>query len=306
MNSRPNRQSGAMLVEFAVMAGAVLVPLLLLTSLLGKQIDAKHRYEQGLRYAAFERTTWLERGPRDLPRRDQPRPPRPLATKSAQEIATEVQMRVFAGRDVPIRSDHRNGNINEVMDPMLMRPVAVRLNNQTSAYQPWLVDRTNNNNRPRYGALTQPNQRLPGAAAGGVDTVFDGLRRVTGFSVETNGLYQTRLEVDLDDVAYRRYPEFTQNNQPNGTPLDLRVDRYGDARTPRQLMLLADGWNVDGPRHAESRVRDLVSTDFLNNGALNTVLNVVGWFPMAREFGWLEFGKVDVERVPAQRLGPYR
>lgn len=302
MNSRTNRQSGAMLVEFAVVAGAVLVPLLLLTSLLGKQIDAKHRYEQGLRYAAFERTTWLERNPRDIPNRGG----RPLATKSAQEIATEVQMRVFADRNVLVRSDHRNGNINEVMDPMLMRPIAVRLNNQTSAYQPWLVDRANNNNRPRYGGLTQPNQQLPGAVAGGIDTVFDGLRRVTGFSVETNGLYQTRLEVDLNDVAYPRYPEFAQNNQPNGTPLDLRVDRYGDPRTPRQLMLLADGWNVDGPAHARSRVRDLVSTDFLNNGALNTVLNVVGWFPMAREFGWLEFGKVDVEPVPAQRLGPYR
>jgi hypothetical protein len=302
MKTRPKRQSGAMLVEFAVIAGAVLVPLLLLTSLLGKQIDAKHRYEQGLRYAAFERTTWLERNPRDMA----PRNGRPLATKSALEIATEVQMRVFAGRNVPIRSDHRTGNINEVMDPMLMRPVAVRLNSQTSAYQPWLVDRAGNSNRPRYGGLNQPNQRLPGAASGGVDAIFDGLRRVTGFSVETNGLYMSSLEVDLNDVSFARYPEFTQNNQANGTPLDLRVDRYGDARTPRQLMLLADGWNVDGPRHAQSRVRDLVSTDFLNNRAIDTVLNVVGWFPMAREFGWLEFGKVDVEPVPAQRLGPYR
>lgn len=302
MNARTKRQSGAMLVEFAVVAGAVLVPLLLLTSLLGKQIDAKHRYEQGLRYAAFERTTWLERNPRDIPGRGN----RPLATKSAQEIATEVQMRIFANRTVPIRSDHRTGNIREVMDPMLNRPVAVRLNRQTSAYQPWLVDRANNNGRPIYGALTQPNQALPGAAAGGIDTVFDGLRRVTGFSVETNGLYRSRLEVDLDNVDYARYTEFRENNQANGAPLDLRVDRDGDPRTPRQLMLLADGWNVDGPSHARSRVRDLVSTDFLNNGALNTVLNVVGWFPMAREFGWLEFGKVDVEPVPAQRLGPYR
>lgn len=304
MNLPRHRQSGAMLVEFAVVAGAVLVPLLLLTSLLGKQIDAKHRYEQGLRYAAFERTTWLERAPRDL--RLANRGGRPLATKSGQEIALEVQMRVFADRNVPIRSDHRNGNLNEPIDPMMMRPVAVRLNNQTSAYRPWMVDRANNNNRPRYGGLTQANQPLPGAASGGIDRVFDGLRRVTGFSVETDGLYMSRLEVDLDDVNYRRYPEFTQNNQPNGTPLDLRLDRYGDPRTPRQLMLLADGWNVDGPTHARDRVRNLVSTDFLNNGAINTVTSVLGWFPMAREFGWLEFGKVDVEPVPAQRLGPYR
>lgn len=300
---RSRYQGGAMLVEFAVVAGGLLVSLFLLTSMLGKLIDGRHDYEQGLRYATFERTVWFEGTPTNLPR-NVPMVP----VKRSDEIGIEVQARVFADRNALIRSNHRSGTVNETIDPMLMRPTAVMLNGQTSRYQPWLVDRANNNARPQYQRTQIPNGPLPGAVAGGVDRMFDGLRAVTRFAVNTDGLHRTRLEVDVDDVNYRRFPEFTRNNQVNGPPLDLRLDRDHDGRNPRvrQLALLADGWNVNGPEHARTRVRSLVATQFLDNRAIDTALNVFGALPMGRELRWLEFGKVEIEPVPQQRLGPYQ
>ncbi|MDZ7736787.1 MAG: hypothetical protein U5P41_12355 [Gammaproteobacteria bacterium] len=49
---------GQAMVELAIIAAAILVPLLLLIPLLGKQIDLKHQTIQAARYQAWEYTVW--------------------------------------------------------------------------------------------------------------------------------------------------------------------------------------------------------------------------------------------------------
>jgi hypothetical protein len=293
MNRPPILQRGAALVELVVVVSGLLGSLLLLTSLLGKQIDAKHDYEQALRYTAWERTVWMER-------RNGAVPNGPV--KSNAEIGNEVQARIFADRAVVLRSDHRSGVRQELIDPMLSMPTAVRLDARNNPARPWLVDRSNNNARPSFAARVEQNSRLSGIAAQGVNTMIRGLEAVSDFDVQNNGLYQTQLGVDLADT--RRYREFLTTIN-SGRPLDLRVDRTRDGRT-RNLTLLADGWNVGGPNHAATQAASLVPAEFMDNGAFDTVLSVASWFPMARELGWLDFGHVDPEQVPAQRLGRYR
>ncbi len=295
MNRQPKQQRGAALVELVVVVSGLLGSLLLLTSLLGKQIDAKHDYEQALRYAAWERTVWMER-------RNGAVPNGPV--KSNAEIGNEVQARIFADRAVLLRSDHRSGVRQELIDPMLSMPIAVRLDARNDAALPWLANRSTNDTRPSFAGRLEQNSRLSGAAAQGVNTMIRGLEAVSDFDVQNNGLYRTQLEVDLADT--RHYVEFLTNIN-NGRPMDLRVDRARDGRT-RNLTLLADGWNVGGPSHAAAQAGSLVPTEFLDNGAFDTVLQVVGWFPLARELGpsYLDLGHVDPEQVPAQRLGRYR
>jgi hypothetical protein len=294
MNYRIQKHArGAALVELAVVVTALLGSLLLLTSLLGKQIDAKHDYEQALRYAAWERTVWLTG-------RNAAVPSAPV--KSNAEIGNEIQARIYADRAVLLRSDQRAGTRQEAIDSMLSMPIAIRLDTRNDATRPWLVNRVTNNARPQYAGRVEQNTAVGGVAAQGVNAMIRGLESLTSFNVQNNGLYRTQLETDLADTRY-----YTQllTNVNSGRPIDLRVDRERDGST-RNLTLLADGWNVGGPNHARDQAASMVATEFLDNAAIDTVMSVIGWFPMAREIGWLEFGKVDPEQVPAQRLGRYR
>ncbi len=293
MNRYPRLQHGSALVELAVVVSFLLGSLLLLTSLLGKQVDAKHDYEQALRYAAWERTVWLTGRNAAVPN---------APVKSSAEIGNEIQARIFADRGALLRSDQRTGVRQEQIDPMLSMPIAVRLDTRNNATRPWLVNRNNNNARPSFAGRVEQNTRLSGVAAQGVNTMIRGLEAISNFDVQNNGLYRTQLEVDLADT--RHYREFLTNVN-TGRPMDLRVDRQRNGTT-RNLTLLADGWNVGGPAHAVEQVSSLVATEFLDNAAIDTVMSVVGWFPMAREIGWLDFGHVDPEQVPTQRLGRYR
>lgn len=289
--SRLRHQGGATLVEAAIVIVFLLGSLLLLTSMLGKMMDARLDYEQGLRYAAWERTVWFEARPANA---------QTAAVKSSAQIATEVQNRIFAERNAAIRSDQGNANRRETMDNMLMRPVAIRLNSNTSAYQPWLVDANNGRGNPVYTRSNVSNNGVPGPAAQGVNAMIDGISALTSFSVQKNGLYGTQLTADLDDTGY--WKEFRENARDNGRMLDLRLDRNGNGGQ-RELLLLSDGWNLGGPGHVTRQVQSLVATELLDNPFVDTLFDIVSWFPMARELGWLEFGKVDPEQVPPQRLG---
>ncbi len=284
-------QGGATLVEAAIVVAFLLGSLLLLTSMLGKMMDARLDYEQGLRYAAWERTVWFERAPPHSSG---------APVKSGAQIAMEVQNRIFAERNATIRSDQGQANRREVLDNMLMRPVAIRLNSGTSDYKAWLVDANNGNGNPLYTRSSASNNGVPGPAAQGVNAMIDGLSALTSFSVQKNGLYGTQLTADLDDTGY--WKEFRENAQANGRINDLRLDRNG-AGGQRELMLLADGWNLGGPAHVQRQVKSLVATELLDNEFVDILFDVVSWFPMARELGWLDFGKVDPDQVPAQRLG---
>jgi len=72
-----------------------------------------------------------------------------------------------------------------------------------------------------------------------------------------------------------------------------------------RYVLLDNAWNAANPSQARKRIKRAVLTDKLDNSALNTARNLVGSiFPEINSSN-LEFGKVDVEVSPCQRLSPY-
>jgi hypothetical protein len=288
-----SRQDGATLTEFAVVASFVFVPVLILMMLMGKQIQAKHHYEQALRYAAFERTVWFERQP-------QHRPPGVLVpVKSDVEIGREIQARMLSDRKALIKSNQRTGQVAENMDPILYWK-----DYQTQTYKPRLAKLQQANNA-EYVKNTERNEKMPGAAGRGVDATIGALERLTKFSVETKGLYRSKVTMDLTDVDWIK--EF-KNQQ--GQALDLRVDRSVQnnvSNQERQLMLLADGWNMGGRESTKSQVKSLVLTSLLDNAAIRSAQSIAGWIPFAKELGpsYLELGKVDPDVVPGHRLGNF-
>ena len=298
MNIVPNahrRLRGATLVEFVIVAAFVLAPALLLTPVLGKMIAGQHKYEQGLRYAAWERTVWHESRPRyvDVP-----------AVKSSADLAIEVQSRVFGQSRAPIRGDDRTRTRAQEnpQDFILYRPTAVNLTADQRGYRPWMVSRSNNDERPVYGATPQSKSALSGVAANTQRQVMRTLTDLTPFEVETRSLYTTRLETDLEDLGY--YGEFMKTVNNNDTPIDLRLGR--ENASPRQLLLLADGWNVARREHAAAQARALLPTELLDNRGVDTALDIISWLFIAEELDDLDFGKVDTERTPAHRLGRYQ
>lgn len=288
-----SKQKGATLTEFAIVASFVFVPMIVLTMLMGKQIQAKHHYEQALRYAAFERTVWFAQQPKH-------RPPGVLVpVKSDAEIGREIQARMLSDRKSLIRSNHRTGNVAENMDPILYWK-----DYQTQTYKPRLakVQQTNN---AEYVKNVERNEKMPGVAGNGVDATIDALKGLTGFSVETNGLYRSKVTMDLTDIDWIK--EFKNSNNQ---ALDLRVDRSvqnNQSNKERQLMLLADGWNMGGREATKSQVKSLVLTSLLDNDAIRTAQSIAGWIPFAKELGpsYLELGKVDPDVVPSHRLGNF-
>ena len=297
LQGSPRQLRGASLVEFCIATVFLLGPLLLLTPVIGKMVAGKQRYEQALRYAAWERTVWFETRPANAPS---------APIKSAAEIAQEVQARSFGRAEAPIRADDRSRRRPEQapVDHILYRPTAVALNQSPGGYRPWFEDQGNNSNAPVHARAQQTGNRIAGAAGEAEARAFEAIESATRFRVNTRSLYSTRLTADLTDLV--RFTEFEEGPDNNRRPIDLRLDRHRGRE--RQLLLLTDGWNVAGPNHAASQARAMLSTQFLDNDRLRDAMSVVGRLPLGvtRDIGMFEFGKVDPEQVPAHRLGQYR
>lgn len=288
-----SKQEGATLAEFAIVAAGVFVPLMGLTMLMGKQIQTKHHYEQALRYAAWERTVYFAGQPRHPP------PNVRVPVKSDAEIATEIQARSLANRNGLIKSNHRTGSVAEVMDPILYWQ-----NRNNDRYENRLVkvQQTQNSEYLRNAAT---DEKITGPGASGLYGAINGLKGLTGFDVNTKGLYRSRVTMDLGDVNW--LAEFKDSS---GNPIDLRVDRSVQNNVGgkvRQLMLLSDGWNLGGRQSTMSQVKTLVPSNLLSNGAIKTVQRLASWLPFAKEYApdWLELGKVDPDVVPPHRLGTF-
>jgi hypothetical protein len=289
-----SKQEGATLTEFAVVAAAVFVPLMGLTMLMGKQIQTKHHYEQALRYAAWERTVWFAGAPRHPPAGIR------VPVKNDTEIASEIQARSLADRNALIRANHRSAAVAEKLDPILNWQNRA----QNSAYENRLV-KVQQTRNAEYVKDRETNEKINGPAANGLATSMNTLKSLTGFTVTTNGMYRSKVTMDLNDVSW-----IAEFKDANDRPLDMRVDRSvqgGVSGKERQLMLLADGWNMGGLESTRSQVKSLVLSSLLDNGAIKTAQSIAGWLPFAKEFrpDWLELGKVEPDVVPSHRLGNF-
>ena len=108
-NNLPQAQRGAVLMEFVVITGLVLVPLFIGLIFIGKYTDNAQKIEVAARYSAWERTAWYQKLPKSLKKANK----NINTEKSATELGFELQNRVFSKRDSAIYLAQKTNKVKE-------------------------------------------------------------------------------------------------------------------------------------------------------------------------------------------------
>ncbi len=268
------KSRGVVSSEFLIVASAVLIPLSIIMPLMVKMVEVKQHSEIGARYSAWERTVWFQARPRFTQH---------AAIKSFAEIRNELQPRVLGVATTYIDYNQKNENNAYTMDVMLTGQP------QKDGNVKAMIKPLNDDTTTEYALLEYSNKRTPGVSGAVMNGLFSTISALTGFELDMKGYHKNN--VTLNVVNMDRIEEFENKN-------------YSFSQ---KNVLLASGWNVDGPTHHQNLTQRLLPTTLLDNGLVRALQGVVGSLFFAREIrpSSLEFGHVDPEPVPEQRLGNY-
>lgn len=285
-------QAGAVFVEVIIVAAFVLVPLFILTPLLGKYIDTKQKVEVAARYAAWERTAWFAPGSATAGGAGGGTF---VAQKSNAQIGFETQARFFSGRDEPIHSEQNSGNSGEELDYM---SYFMNRDNSGAASHEALFKEPQGANSGQFVsnlANSGDGDAVPGGFAAFSGGVVSALGAVGGFDLNTDGLYTSKITMDVKEPTW--------------------FDAFAgiDIKFSREHTLLADGWGAGGLDHNERLVRGLTLTEILDNKVLGFAQKLAGnklfstLVPFTRDVAknCLVFAKVDADQVPDEVLGNF-
>ena len=259
-------QRGQSLTEVAVMA-AVLVPLFLLVPVLAKYVHLQHKGEQMARSAAWEATV----------------------TKDYQGTPNRAQMervllaRHFAPADAPIttRIPAPPAPSTPVQDVFLNtfsnQPLLRRADVELGAYQ---------------------NTGAPGLS----DDVLELLEATPGeFPPNNKGFIRTDVQLNPQNLRMA-------DGRPAAylAPFDTI-----NLRMRSHQVLLTDAWNAAGggtgrsphPRSVSKQVCSLVPTCWVGSGLPD--FNIPDAIPVIGVLDNLEFGHIEPDIVPSNRLEPY-
>lgn len=277
-SSHLRRQKGAVLAEFIVIVGLVLMPLFIGLTFVAKYTDNAQKLEVAARYSAWERTVWYQRIPESLKKVDS----KIKTEKSAEQIGFELENRVFANRGSAIYLAQKTDKVNEIDDSM---SESLWLDNSGKA-----ISLYKKNNKKVIQVTDGKQAKMYGYSSGLLGGLFGAIGGLTGFDIDIGGAMSTTVNLTLLQPEY------------------LKEYITSDMTVSRSHTLLADGWNAAGPAHAKRRAQGLVGTSLLDFGAFNKVRDVIAWLPMAREIKSesLIFGHVVVDAVPESRLKKYK
>ncbi len=313
MNHRSN-QHGQAMVETLIAAALVMVPLFLAIPVIAKYLDIKTYTVQAARYAAWERTVWfggaaaesfgLGSGSTFSNKWD-------ANEKTDDQIRAEIGARLLSDSGTtPFKdTDRTAGSWVGGASKLLWRDR--RGNTLLQSYS----DISNNTRGSSHASDIAPgtvNQLIsPLVTAGSV---------VSNFMVDTRGKYTADVKIAVREVAYN-------TDAGLGPCASCTVDDYLATGTKMAFseknVILANGWNANGPGSLDeystaagkkkmsvyNQVRGLTPSSLLRPptdsvfAKVMSVLQVVAlvFFP---ELSTLELGRIEVDRVPPDRLSP--
>ncbi|HKJ77533.1 MAG TPA: hypothetical protein VKA64_10060 [Gammaproteobacteria bacterium] len=291
---RRDGQWGQALTEFTVAAGFILIPAFLLIPLLGKYIDIQHSAIQAARYESWEYTAWHASDGRPGGYKET----RPYPVKSPTALKKEARRRFFSDPGLQLNEDgeedRETGWVAEDRNVLWQdhRGTPLLDNGQsgeevTEAATPDVT-----------GVVT----RLINAfhtVSGFVEKVLELVGLDAGFTVtESRGYYKAESKVNTVSLDW-----FDPNDTLSG------VDDFKDGLTfQARAAVLSRYWNAGSRRMTKHQTKGLVPTAALDNEALASARKVVDtvaspFLPEMTEDN-LQFGKVDTETVPPDRLTP--
>ncbi|MEX3933569.1 hypothetical protein AB4Y32_17470 [Paraburkholderia phymatum] len=278
---RARAQSGQALVEFLIAATLAISVLLLAIVMLGKFNDVRNHTLMGSRYAAWERTVWIDGGAAVSSARDWYARYGDGALrlqKSDQQIQHEVLARVVAGNGAPIAGTDRDAQSLAVAQPAMWKDQGgeVLLHSASDVTvstgesdMPTQLDAYTSNG---FGAIPMTSATASGAPfAAMLDLPTRTLQSAT-----------LRIATAAHNVALQRLWQ----------GFDGFV--FGDTNA-----LLTNAWLPQGAAHARALFAQAVPAA---NAALIAPSLYQGLREYAPEIDTLEFGRIRDEVVPADRL----
>lgn len=294
-----SRNKGQSLVELSVLLAFVIAPLMLILPYFSKLIEARHYNDMAARYIAFEKTVWLEKGPENYANSGYGR----LAVKQTTDISKEVPDRVF-------------GKIETAINSSL--PSSLVWNAKEHGYATFQFNQSKRNDAQSLFAAFNPNAEQSkqqffkvesgnGKAPGKISSITNGslnLLELGGTDFNDKSFFtgsssiQIASHLLLEDDRFRNQPS-------NISGRETKRRSEFEFVMNSSLSLLADGWNVGGPKHNYNQVRGLVPSSFLDGDILNKARNLLSksGVPIVKKLGPsdLKFGHIAIEELPKER-----
>jgi len=270
-----SNQKGAVVVEFVVIVGFVLVPLIIGLMFIGKYIDTAQKMEVAGRYSSWERTVWYQDVPKTL--KDMGID----TSKTVVQINNELENRVFSEKNTGIYLAQNNDKVNETEEVMSQSYWVDGSGKSISLYK---------HDKNSFITTNEGKEaKMYGYTSGLLDGLFTLLKKVGGFDIDLTGAKSSTVKLTLVK------PKFLEGMWT------------GDIIVSRSQTILADGWNAAGPTQAKSRTAGLVLTKGLDLSVFNTFRDIISILPMAKELrtSSLIWGHVAPDVVPESRLKKY-
>ena len=267
------RQQGQALTEVVLALLLVLIPLFIFNWALNAHTQARTTALSAARYAAWERTVWLDTDkgvdvPTGLYK----------ATRDAKTIGELMVERFFSQPDAPIVSYTKAQNTtNDKLSSFY------ELHNGDNLLE---LEKTGNSEK---GEGARPTLNLYDSGdttsriGGAYNVVAGTIAGLSGKKVEleTKGLYVADVSVKLNAVRGVKLLE----------DLNLTYEQ--------RAAVLTNGWSLAGSKHEIERVEPMVSTsiigNFMKNYGINDILAVLGGIT---PFSELDIGHVEPDIVP--------
>ena len=262
------REEGQAIVEFIVAALFFLIPLYLIIIALGKFSDVQSGASQAARYAAWERTVWLD----DASWRTR------MATnnrKTTAELRSEIAQRVVGDTRPTIAANDRSQN------------------NLSNGHLAMWTDGEGRDLLERYQDLTLTEANRPLTLAQCPTCATPVALNVAGLTVGIN-VPQNNMVVASAGIQVARNSAALQRLFPSYTG-------FNGVQLNDQVALLPNGWMANGRDGVTTVVKDAVPTATpLIKAALTAA--VAPMLPQAWEAIPLKIGQILPDEVPADRL----
>lgn len=291
------------MIEAIVAAALVLVPLFLAIPVIAKYQDIRSHVVQGARYAAWERTVWFggdAAATMGIGSSSAFSNKWDANEKSDSAIKAEVGTRILSKNASKFSTSGDQG-----------------LSTYSGGAKQLWTDRRGNSLLQNYGDIsdTYANDKAPGLINDLLDPLIAVTSVVSNFTVDTHAQYTATIGLNVKQVA------FNANSSGLGPCSSCPVDYIATGSTmsfAEKNVLVANGWSANGPgsldenaKHPEkitvyNQIRGLTPTSLLkpSSGIFHDALAVLKdialvFFP---ELSTLDLGRVEVDKVPADRL----
>lgn len=256
-------QKGQGIAGFIVGASFFLIPSMLALNYLAKVGDGRHHQYQAARYAAWERTVWHESDGQ-------------YNRKSNAQLVNEIDKRIYGRQEAVLNSREDK---TDVAPTELEYFHSLRVHDAVAQDEPFLISQETDSpylSRPDFN-----NGRSTQGIASAVQPIAD------IFGLSSRGLYNLAVSNTYNKVDILR-EELGQS----------------DFVTTANNAMIVGPWNGTTPGRIRSNIRNtLLYKDVMDAyGIVGSALGYGFFLYNSKEFDRYDPGKVDIDRVPCQRL----